>query len=498
MNPYWVIDKHLEKGLHQYQFVIDDNILICDPYAQQVEYENNNPVPKAGIEVGRDIYRWKYDDWRCPNLKDLVIYEMHIGDFSPQGTFRKVTERLDYLKKLGINAIEFMPLYESAVGDYWGYKPTYYFSPRRSFGSFWDIIEMIDYCHGNGIAVILDLVIAHTDHSHPFNIMYPYEQSPWYGSGLGEKNQFGLPTFDYSKDPPNGFVRDIEAYWLKDFHVDGFRYDYLAGIGSKEGKGLPSMMNLVREIRPEAFLIGECLPENPDLVNNSGIGAVWHTRSRLALTSLLVQTDIAPYSWTDFASTVQAFDPKTQDYNESAFMINYIESYDDKRLMFMLRQSGFNEEISFKKCRLAAAILTTLPGQPMLFAGQEIGESLPVNQNENKIDWNKLDLPKNKILNDYFSQLCRLRHSRSSLRNSNFKFTLIDSKNKLVVYQRASGADQVVVALNFSDNNQNIPIEFPSPGNWHEFDSNRIFSVNKSTDCRVETCSASIFISGVS
>jgi 1,4-alpha-glucan branching enzyme len=90
------------------------------------------------------------------------------------------------------------------------------------------------------MAIILDIVLAHTANSHPFAQMYPHEESPWYGPGLGEQNQFGFPSLDYTKEATQTFTRDVQNYWLQVFHIDGLRYDYIHGIGSQDGAALHS------------------------------------------------------------------------------------------------------------------------------------------------------------------------------------------------------------------------------------------------------------------
>ncbi|NLD95463.1 MAG: hypothetical protein GX639_22660, partial [Fibrobacter sp.] len=371
---YWVAVKHLPTGPARYQFLIDGDLLICDPYAQGIEEAPGRDEPAAVIDVGRPIYQWRNEGWQRPPVEDLIIYELHVGDFSPEGVFRGVTDRLDYLEDLGVNALEFMPLCEKDPDEYWGYKPMYPLAVRRDMGSFEDLLTLIDEAHGRGIAVILDLVLAHTAVRHPFNRMYPYEESPWYGPGLGEPNQFALPTLDFSKPATNSFIRDVQSYWLRVLHVDGFRYDYLPGIGQDlNGQGVPYLMSVARDIRPRAYLIGEYIPEVPDTIAHSDIDAVWHERFRIALQTLLTGKDVTPYKADRFAEVVAAFDPATQGYGRSGRMINYAESHDLPRIMQALADAGLHGDDARRRSALAASVLATLPGEPMLFHGQECG-----------------------------------------------------------------------------------------------------------------------------
>ena len=133
---YWLTAFQLEKGTYEYQFLIDGELIICDPYAHWIApNEKDSDQPRAIIEVGAEPYKWEHDDWMRPELHDMIIYEIHIGDFTEEGTFAAATEKLDHLKDLGISGIQLMPICEAAPDDYWGYKPTFLMAPRRTYGS---------------------------------------------------------------------------------------------------------------------------------------------------------------------------------------------------------------------------------------------------------------------------------------------------------------------------------------------------------------------------
>jgi 1,4-alpha-glucan branching enzyme len=125
------------------------------------------------VEVGRPPFAWKHADWISPPFEDLIIYEMHVGDFTPEGNFQGVLRQLDYLRDLGINALELMPIFKFKGDLAWGYDPAYFFTVEKSYGTADEFRTLIDEAHARGIAIILDLVLAHTAHRHPFNQLYP-------------------------------------------------------------------------------------------------------------------------------------------------------------------------------------------------------------------------------------------------------------------------------------------------------------------------------------
>lgn len=497
----WVRTMTLRPGPCYYQYLINDSLVICDPYAQAIERGSPDDPPQAIIDIGRPIYQWQYEYWQRPQIKDLIIYELHVGDFSPEGTFQGVIDKLDYLQSLGINAIEFMPLYEGEDDDYWGYRPTYFLAVRKSYGPMQDLLTLVDQAHRRGIAVLLDIVLAHTGQRCPLNQMYPYHESPWYGRSLGELNQFGLPMLDFTKGATNSFVRDVQSYWLGVFHFDGFRYDYLAGIGAdySNGKGLPYLMSTARQIRPEAYLLGEYIPEDPSLVNDSGLSAVFHARSKLMLESLIVEEPSGEFSFTNFAETVKVLDPSTQGYKSPTFMLNYVENHDEHRIIRHAHNRGFHDEVAYRKAALAITALLTSPGEPLLYHGQEWGCDLEKSMEINKLVWSKLDEPQGQALYKHTMRMCLLRRSRPCLSGGSFNFILIEGDRKCVAYHRQLGdLDQVIVILNFSPEQQEVNIAFPRSGQWHQVETGRIIDVTKPIRLKLDAYSYDIYSVGVS
>ena len=131
--------------------------------------------------------------------------------------------------------------------------------------------------------MIVDIVLAHTSHAHPFNKLYKFEESPWYGHGIGGTNEFGLPTFDHHKEPVRTFCRDVQAYWFREFQADGIRYDYAINIGIDGQYGMPYLGKEARAVRSDAYLIGEYVPEDPKAVGLTEFNANWHGRFSYAM-----------------------------------------------------------------------------------------------------------------------------------------------------------------------------------------------------------------------
>ncbi|PWU10276.1 MAG: malto-oligosyltrehalose trehalohydrolase [Verrucomicrobia bacterium] len=222
----------LERQAHGYYMGVDEEGQAGYAYLYHLEGKGRfaDPVSRgqqAGVE-GRSLvvnwrgYRWRDRSWRRPRFRDLVIYELHIGTFTSEGTFRSAIERLDHLKRLGITAIEIMPIGDFPGGRNWGYDGVLPYAPARCYGSPDELRDLVDSAHSNGLAVILDVIYNHFGPrgnylscftSHYFN---PEHLTPWGDSLNFDSTQCG-PVREYFVNNP--------LYWMEEFHIDGFRFD---------------------------------------------------------------------------------------------------------------------------------------------------------------------------------------------------------------------------------------------------------------------------------
>jgi 1,4-alpha-glucan branching enzyme len=493
----WWIEKHFEPGSHTYQFAIDGGeIIICDPYARALAEDSEYDPPRALVEVDSQPFAWQHDDWARPDFSDLILYEIHVGDFMPEGSFDGVTSRLDYLKELGVNCIELMPIFEFKGDLGWGYDPAYFFTVEKSYGTPDELRELVDAAHSRGIGVVLDLVLAHTAHRHPFNKLYPYEQSPWYGVGCGETNQFGFPMLDYTKGPTQAFARDVQHYWLNEFHVDGFRYDYCWGIGCCDGMGMPHLINTVREVRPDVYLIGEYSPENPEDATACGLDGAWHVALGYGMKALMVEGGCGDFNWDDLARCANLLNPWEQGYVHASQMINYLESHDEMRVMHDLQGDGFDPQAAYARAGLGAVVLMTMPGEPMLYHGQEWGEATPRLTNErNTLHWELRDQGDGRMLLARYQMLARLRQAHSALRGETFSLDALYPEQKSFVYHRWNDAgDEVVVAVNFSPDAQTVRIPFPQAGRWCDVLSDQEVEAQGEYDVEMPASSGAVYV----
>lgn len=179
-------------------------------------------VSGPSLVVDARQYSWTDRNWSRPPFRDLVIYELHVGTFTPAGTFRAVIERLPYLRNLGVNAIEPMPIADFPGERNWGYDGVRLFAPARIYGTPGDLRALVDAAHAHDIAVILDVVFNHFGPAgnflREFSPAYfeSRHRTPW-----GEAINFGADNCG----PVRAYFRENLIYWMEEFHIDGFRLD---------------------------------------------------------------------------------------------------------------------------------------------------------------------------------------------------------------------------------------------------------------------------------
>lgn len=471
-HGYWTIEKRLEDGTHEYQYEVD-GVRICDPYAAEIRRPRDPSRPlqetHAVLRVGTPPFSWRHDDWERPPFADLTLYEMHIADFSPEGTFRGATARLDHLHELGATALEIMPVAEVAVADGWGYQPFAFFACRNSFGSPEDLKTLIDEAHARRMAVILDIVLSHSCGDHPFRTLYPEGDSPWHGEGIGGHNLFHMPSFDHRKPAVRQFCADVQAHWLREYHVDGFRYDYAINIGIEGDYGLTEVTRQARRVLPRAYLIAEHLPECPQIMHRVDFDGAWHVKTCYFLRVGILHRDQDEFIWEKFHDLVRyGLDPLAEGWPRATTVVSYIESHDEHRLLHYLLCSELRPPEARRRAQFAAWVLFTAPGLPMLYNGQEFGDCSSKLVNErNPIRWDLLATRGGREMFTFYRRLLQLRRELPALRSDNYVIDQVREHDKCVVYRRWSNwGDQVVVAANFADTPCHMHVALPMAGTW--------------------------------
>lgn len=477
----------LPDGEHRYRFRVrtkswffEENswVTVTDPYATDVDHENDNGVLRiAGGRRVVDEYVWRHDDVPLPPDDALVIYELHVGDFSggeadpfERGRYTDVIDKLDYLKDLGVNAIELMPVKEYPSDYHWGYTPRYFFAARSAYGETAELKRVVDEAHARGIRVIIDGVYHHSDSECPLaHIDHDY----WYHHDPVDPSMSWGPEFDFEKvderfdlKPAWRYIGDTVRYWVSEYHMDGIRYDAARNIGNFD------FMRWISEQASDAagpkpfYNIAEYLPPEPAVVGPDGpMKGVWNEGFRDRVVAYLRTGEL------HMDMIVEAVDARRIGYREPVEVVNYLSTHDHDHFLHELLSSGVEPEEAFRRAKLGQAIVFTAFGVPMLWMGEEFGEASAKVEDRNKIDWTLLEHPENRALFDRTKALAGLRHAHPALRSGNLDFVLRDDERGLLAYRRWADGDEVIVVLNLSGEFRGgVVVEgVPADGPWHEW-----------------------------
>ncbi|MGH8013798.1 MAG: malto-oligosyltrehalose trehalohydrolase, partial [Candidatus Binataceae bacterium] len=466
-------------------------------------------------------FAWHDNDWRGLPLEQYVIYELHVGCFTSAGTFAAISGKLDYLRNLGVTAVELMPVAQFAGTRNWGYDGVDLYSPHTAYGGGEGLKSLIDACHGAGLAVIIDVVYNHlgpegnylADFGPYFTNRY---HSPW-GEAL---------NFDGAmSDGVRRFFVDNALSWLTEFHADALRLDAIHAIFDFGARHLLRQMAdefhaQANALGRRAFLIAESDLNDVRVINpvefgGHGLDAQWNDDFHHALHSLI--TDSRHGYFADFG-TVGAL--------RKALEEGYV--YDGRYSSFRQRHHGnsaarrpglqfvvFNQNhdqianacggsrlsglVPPSALKLAAVMLMCAPNPPMLFMGEEFGtttpffyftsfpapelgravsegrrneyadfpsdEPFPDPQDENtfirsKIDWGQTTVPLHREILALNRTLIELRKTVASLGNCRKDLTVVhtDENARWLVLQRGDVSDNgALVLANFANEPRDIP-----------------------------------------
>ncbi len=487
-DGHFTTQVELEDGVYQYKFRLrskswfldpDGWIEVVDPYATDIDNPTQNGVIR--IKDGQkivDTYVWKHDDTPLPADRELVIYEMHVGDFSggendphARGQYQHVIEKLDYLCELGINAIELMPVKEYPGDHSWGYNPRYFFATESSYGTTDGLKRLIDECHARGIRILMDGIYNHSEAASPLTQI---DHDYWYHHSPRDPDNNWGPEFNYEHYderldvyPARRFAGDVIRFWIQEYHIDGIRYDAARQIGNYD-----FMSWAVQETKRTAgskpfYNVAEHIPETTSIVGIDGpMDGCWHDSFYHTVLAHICGDRF------DLEELKSVLDCRRQGFLGATDVVNYLTNHDHNHLMAELGDRGVLDEAAFKRAKLGAVLLITAVGVPLIWMGEEFGEYKHKTPESAKIDWTLLGNALNRGLWEYYKGLIHLRKNNHALYTENIDFFHEDPDSQVLAYVRWNDeGSRVVVVANVSDNyyaGYNVP-HFPEKGTWHEW-----------------------------
>ncbi|AUD07282.1 alpha-amylase family glycosyl hydrolase [Spirosoma pollinicola] len=513
-NRYWLDLPNLPAGETAFEYLVDGTIGVADPYADKILDRNNDkfipattypnlkafPDKAQGntvsvLQPGQTAYAFQTTGFQRPAVNTMVVYELLVRDFVQNRNYQTLTDSLAYLKRLGINTIELMPVTEFSGNDSWGYNPIFYFAPDKAYGTKDALKQFVDAAHKQGIAVVLDMVLNQADYEFPYVKMYwagdrPSADSPYFNQQA--THPFSV-FFDFNHESPDtkAFVDRVCTYWLQEFKVDGFRFDLSKGFTQKNsGNDVSAWGNYdasriaiwkriydqIRTVDPTAYVILEHFADNTEETELANYGMMlWGNHNgdyRNATRS--AQGDFSGISY--------------QKRNfQKPNLVGYAESHDEERIVYDLRQNGTTTgsytikslPTALDRAKLAAAFLLTVPGPKMIWQFGELGYDLSINtcsdgttiNNDCRtaakpIHWDYYKDADRQKLYKVYSALINLKTTVPAFATSDFTTDFTGVVKRLTL---RSASVTVFLIGNFDTKPQTINAGFPSSGKWYHF-----------------------------
>jgi len=504
---YWIRIDGLESGKeYRFQYLVNNEIYIADPYADKIldpwndpfitneTYPSLIPYPKdtaSGIvsilQTSQIPYTWKTSGYTPPEKSKLTIYELLIRDFIAKHDFRTLTDTLSYLADLGINAIELMPVSEFEGNLSWGYNPSFYFAPDKYYGPKNDMKAFVDSCHKRGIAVIMDIVLNHCMGQSPLVQLYLDHYgtdqifiqplNPWFnGSSPNTLYKWGA-DFNHEKPATQQLVDKINAYWLTEYKIDGFRFDFTKGFTNTAGDGsaydasriaiLKRMADKIWSVNPNAYVILEHFAPDAEEKELADYGMMlWGNKNHdYSEAAMGYSSDLTTASSLGRGWTV----PR---------LVTYMESHDEERLMFKNVSFGDatgdydtrNRKVALKRMQMNALFFLSIPGPKMIWQFGELGYDVSIDANgrtgEKPIKWDYYNDEDRHQLYLTYKFLNNLRKSQPAFNTTSYSYSLSTPAKRITL----TGETMKVNLLgNFGMASSTINPAFPQAGKWYEY-----------------------------
>lgn len=508
---YWIKLSNLEKGKeYAYQFYIDGNIRIPDPYAEKIlDPWNDSYIPSSVypnlqtypyqktenivsvLKTEKETYKWKVEKFERPAKENLVIYELLVRDFVKTHNFQTLIDTISYFKKLGVNAIELMPVMEFEGNSSWGYNPMMYFAVDKYYGTSTKLKEFIDSCHSNGIAVILDVVLNHAFGLNPMVRMYwdtlnarPSANNPWFNQTSPNPVYSWGYDFNHESNNTKYFVDRVTSYWLNEFRADGFRFDFTKGFTNTRGEGsvydlsrikiLKRIADKIWSVDSTAYVILEHFTEDKEEKELTDYGMmVWGNLNN--------QYSEASMGWNESGkSNFSRISYKARGFTKP-HLLGYMESHDEERLMYKNLTWGNafgtydikNVNIALNRIKLASAFFLTVPGPKMIWQFGELGYDYSIDYNgrlsEKPIRWDYYTDSKfseRKKLFKFFAELISLKKKYKVFSTSSFALNVYSAIKKIDLYDSTMN---VSIIGNFDVISRTNEFSFSNDGYWYEY-----------------------------
>ena len=508
---YWVTLNNLTPGTeYAFQYLIDEELRLADAYADKIldkwndpyipntTYPNLKPYPGyvtegivSVLQTNQTPYTWQVTNFDAPENTDLVVYELLVRDFFAAQNYQTLTDTISYLKRLGVNAIELMPINEFEGNLSWGYNPSFYFAPDKYYGTKNALKTFVDACHANGIAVIMDIAL---NHSYGQNVMAqqywdsqnnrPAANNLWFNQVCPHEPYCWGNDFNHQSIYTQQLVDRITEYWLTEYNMDGFRFDYTKGFTNSGSGGyyldrintIKRMADAIWDVKPGAYVILEHWCDNPEEKILADYGCMLWGNSNYNYNEATMgwhNSGGSDFSWISY---------KKRGWNDP-HLVGYMESHDEERLMYKnVTWGNFSGDYNVKDTTIAlerqaaaAAFFYTIPGPKMIWQFGERGFDYSINwpsgtENDRLTAkpprWDYMDDYRRRYLYNVNAALIDLKLNHDVFRTTDFSLDLYNSTKSIVLNHSSMKA---VVVGNFDVISKTHAPAWPSTGTWYEF-----------------------------
>jgi len=528
LQRYWLtidgLDSDREYG---FQYFVDGEIRIADPYTEKIldpwhdqyiseeTYPGLTPYPSGKtteivsiLQMNQNKYEWQDNDFNRPEKKDLVIYELLVRDFLAEHDYNTLIDSLGYFQRLGINAIELMPVSEFEGNESWGYNPSFYFAPDKYYGPKNELKRFIDECHSRGIAVILDIVLNHSFGQSPLVRLFsdgaygpPSAENIWYNKdcdpnypGYQARHPYNVGyDFNHENYSTKQFVDRVNKFWLEEYRVDGFRFDLTKGFTQRVSYTGTGNYNesLTSQYDPSRITILKRMADQIWAVDSTAYVILEHFAENSE------EMELADYGMMLWGNSNHNYNEATMGYHDSGksnfswgfygtrgwtkpHLVTYMESHDEERLMYKNLQWGNSSgdytikelTTALNRIKIAASFFLTLPGPKMIWQFGELGYDYSINYNgrvgNKPIRWDYYEDQDRKNLYKTFAALINLRNKNDVFTSPGSQVSLaVAGSNKRINISHETM--NVTIIGNFGVIASDINPQFQHAGVWYNY-----------------------------
>jgi len=532
-NYFWIRLTGLKPGTeYAYQFLIDGGLRVADYNSEKVLDPNNDgfipsatypnlksfPKDKASgivsiLQTGKTSYPWKVNNFKRPDKRNLIIYELLIRDFLANQNFQTLKDTIPYLKKLGVNTIQLMPVTEFEGNLSWGYNPNFFFAVDKFYGTEQALKAFIDECHAQGMAVVLDMVMNHAFGSSPVVQMYwdtlnnkPSTANPWLNPDAKHPYNVGY-DFNHEAAATKNLLNRMIRHWLINYKLDGFRWDLSKGFTQTNN---PNNVSAWGNYDASRIKTWKRIYDSMQLVSNGSYCILEHFADNSE------EKELADYGMMFWGNGNYNFNQATMGYSQDAdfsgilhskrnwqqpHLIGYMESHDEERLMYKNINFG-NQSVNYstrdsntalQRMSQAAAFWSMMPGPKMIWQFGELGFPFSINTCSNgtvnnacRLDnkppvWNYLNNLFKKSLYNRYANLLKLRNNPSFLSTFTSAPFTFDMSSPFKWLQINGDSLKVVVIGNFDISSRTSTISFPNGGTWYSYLNGTSLNLNSAS-----------------